>query len=1603
MKKKVLFALIALFSVLSAWADDVTAGTGDNAYKVSLSTQYVALTDATNGVAAPTIAESKVYKGTESFDATVASVVDASGNLVDKTAIKAAGIYYLLVNFTEESVAKVFKVPFYVTAPSNAYDFIKDKASWDASVESGALNLYYTKYPWEDLWGHPTDVTPAEADRYGTLADRRCEFTSYADVNKETQYATGTVKFLKQPGDGGKNSYQVQVLTNSVAEANFVGNTYYLEADAVVDGTTVNLLYSDADCTTAVDGIYVTLSNYGAWGFAHAWEGAINATDAKFPWICPNYNGDPKLIAFTYEDKGSVFPWGKATKFGTGAKDDGSDRLWGIASVAEEFKNNTFLLPETNYNGNGDWAGSKPATASAFVISKFNMLLIPADLVLTAEVSNATVLTATEADYDRISLPYIGAKQQPTFSGADANCNVFIKATATANQIDLVKDRDYTVTYLPDAEDKYINVGTHTFTINFIGNYTGSLNASYKIEKAHVNLNLAYIYKTYGEADPVAPVKPVEPASEEAIEAYKAALTAYTNKLGFEIDASTPLKGADVKSDIAKFLIFKRASGEQNKGETVKEYEYYYDKTADFEDNCNYSVSFLQTKSLLIIQKAPLHVKVTNDNKMWGQNDPSFADYTIVSGLVKNEALGLNDTKDNVTITITRPSASEDLTADGEQINADKVNNNIVFRNQATEGYPFAGEATNYNIIFDNSFAITPSTNTSGITVTFAETSYPYTGVEQKPTPIVKDGGKDLSADDYELDTSFDSDGYKDNLNVGTATCQIKLKGHYIATGDASKKTGTFAITKVTLNIYPQSYDAERPVPVGGYEVVYDGFVHGETAASETAKNTTGENAVTYFKTPDAPIVTKGEAIAQDVYALVIKKEGWEALNYDIKLKNGILALNDKPVIYAYPDPQTQVYTGTVDKELTFATYTDRSHRAENKMPTNPVTAVIGQPAYVIAKEDPTNANVGQYDITLRGTTVLKDYNVIYDDLTDGYEITRKGLTLKAINASKIYGDADPTFDALVYDGETAWTREQMNAAGIINNGPNNTGYWVGCGSWQNNSWSHSEDVDKYPIQVGLFSRNYGNYTITTTTNGEFEIKPFAVQIKADDKTKQFGEGDPQLTVTITDNNDATGHTIGAEVSRQIRRELRDYRVISRPDARTENGEAVGHHEIIVKAPTTGQAPNVTELKPRNYTITFVNGDLNITKALMIVKANDQYVDYGKEPNPYDVTITTSTRTLKWQKAGKDGLSAEKEAINAQIKDLVELSVLPGKNMMGGNENAYKLTVKESGSYALAKEGDFGNQTIEGDPFEVINAGTYVEGFCNGWLTVYPLTRIPLGKEALAEVLGIDLEKNPTAEVNLQKVLKDHKGLEGIEVILPARKMEADQWYEWVLPFDVTPRDFFYPYYDDEEELVEPIWGYGAIDVLDVAKSKSGKVVFSAQVANTIKANTPFIVKVDETIAAKDMEKISFTMQGDRVIADFDYVNNDPESVSNDKSVKFVGLYYDKTGIASNQLYLAKASGHTDREFWPGGETAKDLTLVRTKAYLEFPTAEAAQRAIILVEDENGTTTEITGVEADAEVAYGEGWYTITGVKLDAEPVTTGTYIFNGKKVFIQK
>ena len=149
------------------------------------------------------------------------------------------------------------------------------------------------------------------------------------------------------------------------------------------------------------------------------------------------------------------------------------------------------------------------------------------------------------------------------------------------------------------------------------------------------------------------------------------------------------------------------------------------------------------------------------------------------------------------------------------------------------------------------------------------------------------------------------------------------------------------------------------------------------------------------------------------------------------------------------------------------------------------------------------------------------------------------------------------------------------------------------------------------------------------------------------------------------------------------------------------------------------------------------------------------------------------------------------------------------------------------------------------------------------------------------------------------------------------------------------------------------------------------------------------------------MKEIRIT--GKTIPADFSYTEARPATVAADGGVKFVGLYEDYTGPQANQLYLAATSKNPTREFYPGGSKSANVTLVQTNAYLEFPTAGAAAKARIFIEEEDGTFTAINGVAAEADAAVaGEGWYTISGVKLNAQPTEKGIYIFNGKKVAIQ-
>ena len=123
-----------------------------------------------------------------------------------------------------------------------------------------------------------------------------------------------------------------------------------------------------------------------------------------------------------------------------------------------------------------------------------------------------------------------------------------------------------------------------------------------------------------------------------------------------------------------------------------------------------------------------------------------------------------------------------------------------------------------------------------------------------------------------------------------------------------------------------------------------------------------------------------------------------------------------------------------------------------------------------------------------------------------------------------------------------------------------------------------------------------------------------------------------------------------------------------------------------------------------------------------------------------------------------------------------------------------------------------------------------------------------------------------------------------------------------------------------------------------------------------------------------------------------------PEVAAGD--YKFVASYDSFKGLESNQLRMQHTSPTAQEKFVEGNANS---VIRETEGWLEIPEGVEFANVRILIQEPDGTMTDINAVaEEGAEVAA-EGWYTINGVKLEGEPTVSGTYIFNGKKVFIQK
>ena len=207
--------------------------------------------------------------------------------------------------------------------------------------------------------------------------------------------------------------------------------------------------------------------------------------------------------------------------------------------------------------------------------------------------------------------------------------------------------------------------------------------------------------------------------------------------------------------------------------------------------------------------------------------------------------------------------------------------------------------------------------------------------------------------------------------------------------------------------------------------------------------------------------------------------------------------------------------------------------------------------------------------------------------------------------------------------------------------------------------------------------------------------------------------------------------------------------------------------------------------------------------------------------------------------------------------------------------------------------------------------------------------------------------------------------------------LKAGRWNTLVLPFDTSV-----------EELSNE-FGYSVVDMLDETNTNANTITISLAFGD-IPANTPFLIQPKEDVVLSD----GFCFFDTPVVYSENPVAEDGANH------KLVGTY---TGVSieanSADKYVYQPSAKEFRHPGANGANLKPLM-----AYLQDETG-AATRIFIQEPDGENTVTAIGEIAAEVEneAQATDGWYSVSGMKLNAAPTQKGIFIKDGKKFLIAK
>jgi autotransporter-associated beta strand protein len=375
---------------------------------------------------------------------------------------------------------------------------------------------------------------------------------------------------------------------------------------------------------------------------------------------------------------------------------------------------------------------------------------------------------------------------------------------------------------------------------------------------------------------------------------------------------------------------------------------------------------------------------------------------------------------------------------------------------------------------------------------------------------------------------------------------------------------GTLTVTKapllVTADDQSRSYGAANPTLTASYS----GFVNGENLGSS---GVTGVPSVTTSAVGGSPVAGSPYAITAAIGTLA-------SGNYSFSFADGALAVTPANLTVT-ADNKSRSY-GAANPTLTvsysgFANGEDLAGSGVTGSPGLTTSAVGGSP-------------VGAYGI-VNSLGTLSAPNYSFDLVNGTLTVTKAPLVVTAENKSRAYGAANPALTA----GYTGFANGEDLASSGVTGSPNLTTSAAG---------SSPVAGTPYAITAAVGSLASGNYSFSFV-NGDLTVAQAVLTVTADDKSRAYGASNPTLTASY--GGFANGEDLASSG------------VIGSPNLTTSavDGSPAGTY-VITNALGT--------LSAANYSVSLVDGTLTVTKAPLIVTADNKSRAYGAS-NP---TLTAS-------------------------------------------------------------------------------------------------------------------------------------------------------------------------------------------------------------------------------------------------------------------------------------------------------------------------------------------------------------------------------------------